>query len=152
MQSQAQRRRSAGIRQNRGPLVRTTGTPCMSTLDALLSPFRAMAMFEDCHIVLPDSPGMDGDTPLHVVAMDGDVDCLQAMLPFVRDIDMVGDCGNTPLHYAVRWNHPDTAAMLIAHGADVMRPNDDGDVPLQEMRGQPGFQALCGMFDKDHDA
>lgn len=42
-------------------------------LEVALSTFRQLAMFEDCEVSGPESPGMDGDTPLHIAAMDGDL-------------------------------------------------------------------------------
>ncbi|WP_319019875.1 ankyrin repeat domain-containing protein [Xanthomonas sacchari] len=53
-------------------------------LEAALSTFRQLAMFEDCEVSGPESPGMDGDTPLHIAAMDGDLKVVELFIPFVK--------------------------------------------------------------------
>lgn len=111
-------------------------------LHTLLSNYRDMAMFEGYEVVIPESHGMDGDTPLHIIALDGDVDMLEKILPFVKEIDVMGDCGNTPLHYAVNWGHAQIAKILIENGADPFRQNDYGDTPLLEMRKKVGFDNI----------
>lgn len=93
-------------------------------LHELLAEFREMAMFEDCEIIAPESPCSDGDTPLHVIARDGNLDLLKKILPFVTNIDVVGDCGYTPLHCAVMRRHPEVVKVLLAHGADPEKISD----------------------------
>lgn len=109
-------------------------------LESVLADFRRMAMFEGYELVVPESPGMDGDTPLHVAAMDGRLDLLEKMLPFVREIDTPGDMGNTPLHCAVLWGRSEIVRLFLRHGANVMRANDYGDTPLSLMKERPGFE------------
>lgn len=115
-------------------------------LQSLLSQFRDMAMFEGYDITSPESHGNGGDTPLHVVAMDGDIDLLNEMMPFVKDVDVPGDCGHTPLHYAVIWMHPEIAKILINHGADPNRKNDYGHNPLMAMKCKPEFGEIYYKF------
>ena len=93
-------------------------------LHALLAGFREMDMFYDCEIVAPESPCSDGDTPLHVIARDGNLDLLKKILPFVTNIDVAGDCGYTPLHCAVMRRHPEVVKVLLAHGADPEKISD----------------------------
>jgi Ankyrin repeats (3 copies) len=121
----------------------------MDELDLLLSQFRSMAMFENYEINSPESHGMDDDTPLHVIALDGNYSLLKKILPFVSEIDVVGDCGNTPLHYAVNWNRPDIARVLVENGANPMRPNDYGDIPLFMMRGKSEFQEIYRAIEEN---
>ena len=111
-------------------------------LDDLLSNYRDMAMFEGHKVVAPESHGMDGDTPLHIIALDGDVDMLEKILPFVSEIDVAGDCGNTPLHYAINWGHPKIVKILIENGADPFRENDYGDTPFLAMHGKAVFEHI----------
>ena len=115
-------------------------------LQLLLSQFRDTAMFEGYEITSPESHGNGGDTPLHVVALDGDIDLLNKMMPFVKDIDVSGDCGYTPLHYAVIWMRPEIAKILIKHGADPTRKNDYGDSPLMCMKGKSEFDDIYHGF------
>ena len=46
----------------------------------IIQHFRVMAMFEDCSVTEPESPCGDGDTPLHVAAMEGRLDWITIML------------------------------------------------------------------------
>ncbi|WP_048492320.1 ankyrin repeat domain-containing protein [Xanthomonas sp. NCPPB 1128] len=113
-----------------------------SFLDSVLAKFRMMAMFEGYQVEGPDSPGMDGDTPLHVAAMDGNFEAVKIFIPFVKNIDVGGGIGNTPLHYAVMWNHPEVVRLLLKHGADINLQNDYGDTPMSLMKGRACFDAI----------
>jgi ankyrin repeat protein len=98
-------------------------------LDSILAPFHEMAIFDGFELKGPESPGMDGDTPLHIAAMDGRIDWVTAMLPFITNINVRGDLGNTPLHYAMMNGHLDMAKFLVDHGAKRCLENDYGDKP-----------------------
>lgn len=107
-----------------------------AVLQDLLAEFREMDMFYDCVIVAPESPCSDGDTPLHVIARDGNLDLLKKILPFVTNIDVVGDCGYTPLHCAVMRRHPEVVKVLLAHGADPERLADYGESAITLMEDE----------------
>ncbi|WOS42040.1 ankyrin repeat domain-containing protein [Xanthomonas rydalmerensis] len=111
-------------------------------VQAVLSAFRQLAMFEGHEVSEPESPGMDGDTPLHIAAMDGDIQAVELFIPFVRNIDIKGGIGSSPLHYAARWGHPEVAKLLLRHGADINLQDDYGDTPLSFMKGQACFDAI----------
>jgi len=102
----------------------------------IIDHFRAMAMFEGWCVTEPESPCGDGDTPLHVAAIEGRLDLIKTMLPFVRNIDVRGYIGNTPLHCAACGGHADVAQYLIEHGADPRSENDYGDTPGDFMECQ----------------
>jgi hypothetical protein len=108
-------------------------------LQEVLAHFKSMTMFEQFELVGPESPGMDGDTPLHVAAMEGRLDLLEVMVPCVPDIDLAGDIGNTPLHYAALFKQVEVAKFLLRHGADISRENEYGDTPSDWMADHPGF-------------
>ncbi|WP_267109290.1 ankyrin repeat domain-containing protein [Xanthomonas sacchari] len=101
-----------------------------------------MAMFEGCEVSGPENPGMDGDTPLHIVAMDGDLKVVELFIPFVKNIDFRGGIGSSPLHYAVRGGHPEVAGLLLRHGADINLQDNYGDTPSSLMKGQACFHAI----------
>ncbi|WP_371181413.1 ankyrin repeat domain-containing protein [Xanthomonas sacchari] len=111
-------------------------------LEAAFSAFRQLSMFEDCEVSRPESPGMDGDTPLHIAAMDGDLKVVELFIPFVKNIDLKGGIGSSPLHYAVRWGHPEVAQLLLRHGGDINLQDDYGNTPLRLMKGQACFHAV----------
>jgi ankyrin repeat protein len=105
-------------------------------LDQALLPFKKMAMFESVDLVSPESHSPDGDTPLHAAAMEGRVDWITSLLPFVSDIDVRGDLGNTPLHCAVLWGHVEVVRLLLKYGANIHTQNDYGDTPAEIMRAR----------------
>lgn len=123
-----------------------TASELTDQLQSALAPFREMAMFEGYELANPESPGMDGDTPLHVAAMNGQLCQLTDLLPFVRNINVPGDLGNTPLHCAVLWDRPEIVQLLLSHGADIQRLNDYGDTPIDLMRSRPNFASIVQEY------
>ena len=125
-----------------------------AVLQDLLAEFREMAMFEDCEIVAPESPCSDGDTPLHVIALDGNLDLLEKILPFVTNIDVAGDCGYTPLHYAIKWRHPEVAKVLLAHGAnpEILADYGESAITLMEDEGRVEFADILREIRRSRDA
>lgn len=117
-----------------------------SGLSAALSPFRAMAIFDDCELSSPESRGMDGDTPLHVAVLLGRTDLLLDLLPYVRNIDVFGDLNNTPLHYAALKGNAEAVKILVKNGADLNQENDYGDTPLSMMRRSDELADLLGSI------
>ena len=111
-------------------------------MDMALGPFRGMAQFEGYEIESPESPGMDGDTPLHVAAALSDSEPLAALLPYVTNIDVEGDMGNTPLHVAVIFRREMAARLLIRHGARLDVLNDYDESPLEKLKAAPEMGAL----------
>ena len=72
-----------------------------------------------------------GLTALHQAAMDGNVECAQALLLNGGDVN-VTDCeGCTPLHTAAICGHTEFVHFLLAAGADPFLKTDDGQVPIQ---------------------
>jgi ankyrin repeat protein len=123
------------------------------TLHDLLADFREMTMFEDCEIVAPESPCSDGDTPLHVIARGGNLDLLKKTLPFVTNIDVVGDCGYTPLHCAVMRRHPEVVKLLMAHGADPEKISDydESGITLMEDEDMAEFADILREIRRSRD-
>lgn len=111
-------------------------------LDALLQPFREKAMFEGCMLTSPESPGVWGDTPLHVAAFNNDVGVLTALMPFVRNIDVKGELGFTPLQNAVLHRSIESADYLISLGADLHCVNQMEESALAMMLACPAFLEL----------
>lgn len=123
-----------------------TETPSSSELRSILAAFKEVPGFEDIELDKPESPRADGDTPLHVVAINGWVDVLRKLLPFVTEINVPGDIGYTPLHCAVIFGNLEVAALLLENGADIKRPNEYGDTPLGSMESEPKFAKLAEQY------
>lgn len=113
-----------------------------SQLEVVLRKYAALDMFEGCEITTPMSSNADGDTPFHIAAYDGDIQALETMLPYVKDIDLKGDIGNTPLHYAISNKQLPMAKLLIKYGASLYLGNDYGDTPMEYMENDETFSSL----------
>ena len=119
-------------------------------IQSVLNLYKEMAIFEGYEVTGPESPGMDGDTPLHITAMDGRLDLLAAMLPFVQNIDAPGDLGNTPLHYVVLKGHIEIANFLLDNGVNIDRENDYSETPFGLMLDRPRFEMIIQKYKVGH--
>jgi ankyrin repeat protein len=99
----------------------------MKTKAELLEEYKKKVWFEDYSIKTFDQPGSDGDTPIHVAALLGNLDDLNLMLLSSIDINKRGDIGNTALHYAALKGHEAIVEMLLKSGANPLIQNDYGD-------------------------
>jgi ankyrin repeat protein len=59
-----------------------------------------------------------GETPLHVVAIWGDVDSARVLIDEGGVIDVPGEEGCTPLHDATMQGHVEFVKLLLERGAD----------------------------------
>lgn len=95
-------------------------------------------------------------TPLHIAAKHGQVECLRLLIQYGYDVDAKGMSG-TCLHEASLYGKVEVVRFLLEAGADVMALNGQGLTPLevvnqytgpqssQELkRALQGEQALCG--------
>lgn len=85
-----------------------------------------------------------GETPLHIIAIWGDVDDARILLDEGADIDAPGEDHFTPLHEAVSQGHVDLAKLLITRGASLTHKNEwDMDArELMAISQSPEIQAL----------
>lgn len=60
-------------------------------------------------------------TPLHVVAVWGDVDAARILLDAGAEIDLSGEGECTALHEAILQEHVEMVRLLVARGADLQR-------------------------------
>jgi ankyrin repeat protein len=62
-----------------------------------------------------------GETPLHIVAIWGDVEAAKVLLDAGADIDALGEEDHTPLHEAIHLGHIEMVRLLVGRGADLQR-------------------------------
>lgn len=100
----------------------------------LLDKYRMHEMFVDFNIRNFDDRGADGETPLHLAALSGDIDDLKLMLPVISNIDIPGGIGHTALHYAIMFGYAPVVDALLKNGASLLVENEYGDRPLDLLR------------------
>jgi hypothetical protein len=72
----------------------------------------------------------DGNTPLHVAALEGHAAVAQALLDQHAPINARGLRDETPLHMAMYEAHHDLAELLLANQADINAQSASGETPL----------------------
>lgn len=87
--------------------------------------------FGDAEHISPQSRSRDGDTPLHIAAIQGDVRAIALLLDAGADIGAAGETGYTPLHYAVSQQRADAVRLLLERGADTSLHSEIGETPLE---------------------
>jgi len=80
----------------------------------------AKAMFSGARGALLDvhAKNADGDTALHIAALDGNEDAVAQLLSAGAYVDEPGAGGRSALYYATLKGHAGVAAQLVAAGAD----------------------------------
>ena len=75
--------------------------------------------------------GIDGDTPLHLASLWGDVEAVEVLLGAGANLNAKGDRGQTPLFSAVMGENSDVVRRLLAAGANLHDKDSDGRTVLQ---------------------
>ena len=76
-----------------------------------------------------------GDTPLHLAALNHDLEMIQVLLEYSADVNCSNKFGSTPLEYASQNGHRNAARvarLLIERGADPNTRGYGGYTPLHE--------------------
>jgi ankyrin repeat protein len=73
-----------------------------------------------------------GDTPLHLAALENQVEAIQKLVLLGADVNSQNQLGYTPLHYAVMEGNRKAVKKLLMLGADVKAVNGEGRTPVQE--------------------
>ena len=79
-----------------------------------------------------------GDTPLHVLAWQNDVEGAEVLIAAGADVNAIGEMGYTPLHAAIAVNSVEMATLLIRSGAKRKIRSEFGSTPLEEALRQGG--------------
>lgn len=134
-----------------------------------LSPVHLAAMKDDelsASKILAKMPdlisksGKDGHTPLHIAALNENMDVAKLLIRLKAPIDMKNVQGLTPLHLACHQAHLQMTTVLLDNSASVTVVDNDGDTPLHVcMLGErdsdnPGDQLLglmLGLRIRDED-
>eukprot|EP00823_Brevimastigomonas_motovehiculus_P004448 TRINITY_DN294_c0_g1_i1.p1 TRINITY_DN294_c0_g1~~TRINITY_DN294_c0_g1_i1.p1 ORF type:complete len:252 (+),score=51.35 TRINITY_DN294_c0_g1_i1:197-952(+) len=71
-----------------------------------------------------------GDYPLHIVAENGFLKCIQFLVSMNAQLENKNRLGSTALHRAVSMNQADCVQFLVSHRADISATNLIGNTPL----------------------
>jgi ankyrin repeat protein len=66
-----------------------------------------------------DQTDYRGRTPMHIAAINGDIDLLEFLLSKNVNLDTVDTMGMSPLYLACRWKRSDIVKRLVAAGATI---------------------------------
>lgn len=90
----------------------------------------------------------DNESPLHVAARRGDLDCIQILCHHGADFAVLDVNGRTPIHCAVFGNHCECIAYLIDVGSDAIINEPDtltGNTPLHDA-ARLGYSRLVKLL------
>lgn len=114
----------------------TCSTPLMSAIawKSLLKNNDDMVTLILAHGADPNTPNLEGDTPLMVAAVKGDIQTAKLLLAMGAKVNAQGE-RLTPLLGAVRSGDRGMVALMLEHDADPLLPNRRGCSPMQEASG-----------------
>ncbi len=79
---------------------------------------------------VPDDHSVHNVTPLWCAAVAGKVKVVETLVKYGADVNSVSDTGSTPVRSACFMTHLDIVKLLVAHHADIQRPNYNGGTCL----------------------
>ncbi|WP_211315749.1 ankyrin repeat domain-containing protein [Isoalcanivorax indicus] len=89
-------------------------------------------------LVAVNSTDVDGDTPLHVMAVRGDSFACQALVDAGADVNAIGDMGQTPLHVAISRGYIEIVELLLRAGARTDIQSEFGETQLEKAKKKGG--------------
>jgi ankyrin repeat protein len=96
--------------------------------------------------ILYDEPNRKGMTPLHIASMFGLTSIVEILLLRGADVNRQNHEGDTPLHLAVKHDHPNAGAVLLAQEAiniTVLNDMHHSASWYAVQSKHPGFKALA---------
>lgn len=88
-----------------------------------------------------DQPGHNGDSLLHVAAMNAQADAVRLLVSRGASLDAFGSCQQTPLHRAIMRGEEEIAALLVDAGADLETEDHRGRTAVDwaALKGRAGL-------------
>ncbi|GHU15611.1 hypothetical protein FACS189441_7530 [Betaproteobacteria bacterium] len=117
----------------------------MLTLEEILSDTAMLPEFRHCDVIRIDSRGENGGTPLHWMAVLGDVVAIRILISNGADINIVDDNGNTPLHEATICRQVVAVSALLNLEASATQKNKDGLTPY-DIAQKDNFDPIKKLF------
>jgi uncharacterized protein len=118
------------------------------TATGVLKRYKDEDLPEFCELVLVDinQPGNFGNLPIHVAAVRGSIEELEALIAAGANVNAAGELGNRPLHDAVGQGHDAAVEVLVNAGARIDALNDDGKSP-RDIAQALGRSGIMGLLD-----
>lgn len=89
-----------------------------------------------------------GRTALHLHAVEGDTEGLQALLARGFDINATDNAGDTPLHLALKKNEVEFLSAMLDAGADLQVADGKGVTPLMLALAREADEEMSGLIDR----
>ena len=102
----------------------------MTNLAEILNRVGDVAEFADIEVTDPNTQALFQDRPLHIAAVWGDCEAINALVEAGAEVDASGEHGFTPLMEAAAQGHVEACKLLIALGATAVA-NHDGQIPSE---------------------
>ena len=118
----------------------------MLTFSEVLSDIASAPGFEGIDQIGVATRGANGTTPLHWMALLGDVQAIRLLIEAGANIDAVDNDGCTPIHIAAQWRQTSAVHILKNSGADCTIKNAQGFAPVDVARVE-GYPPTIALFD-----
>ena len=90
--------------------------------------------------------GNFGNSPMHIAAVRGIRDEIEALIAAGANVNAVGELGNRPLHEAAGQGHTVAVELLLGAGAAVDAVNDDGKT-ARDVAEVLGLHAIARLLE-----
>lgn len=87
--------------------------------------------------------------PIHMAASSGDPDTVELLLGYAADANAVDAIKNTPMHFC---KSGAVFALLLEHGANLMRANIGGFYPIHSAAAKPDIEVILAHLALDAEA
>ena len=92
--------------------------------------------------------GVFQETPLHILAIQGDIEGCRLLLEAGAEVDYPGEQGFTALHEAVSQGHPEIVKLLLEYGSD---PSLTTELGATEYLAE-SYPEILALLKKQHGA
>ena len=90
-----------------------------------------------------------GDTPLHTLCTQGNLEPVRILVENGADVNAKGDHGSPPMINAIIGKNADIVRYLISKGADVNKKNDLGWLPLEYAKDTKAPAEIITLLEKE---
>jgi ankyrin repeat protein len=97
---------------------------------------------------LVNSKNKNGNTPLHIAALKGDINTIQLLCQHEANTNATNKNGNSPLHLAIQNLKIAAITMLVyTCGADIYQTDANGQTPLYKATLSGNSKCIASLID-----